>query len=317
MLLSWAAAANARTIPTGRALRERDLELGIDTQSARARYPRLAESVTWTICEFHHLLIPMGGTENHHGACLDDVRIVGDSVNDLLLRSFVLFGALASSACGPIALDYMDFETYVRPGVSAAHYKSVAILYVGFGEGSTLVQDEDVGLRGEQANNSDEDRMVVTGSETRGADVMLYSNALMTAFDKRGVRLVERARIRDVVREQGLATNRLVDLSDTELLERIGRMLKVDLIVRGTVYSNQGGVQVQPGGFGTLQQYYSGATGLSVRGIDTRTGQVVWMETAFGDRRIAPGQYAKREPLARAQVVNDMVDRMVGRFLGG
>jgi hypothetical protein len=216
-------------------------------------------------------------------------------------------------------LDYMDYESYVRPNVDTTKYKRAAILYVGFGEGTTLVQGEDVGARGQQSNTSDANRMVVTGSELQGADVVLFSNALMSAFDRHGVQLVERARVRDVVREQGLAANRLLDLSDTELVQRVGKMLKVDLIVRGTVVSYQGGVQAGVSGFliPRADVYYSGATGLSVRGIDTRTGQVVWMETAFADTRIPPTSIRQGERVSTAQVVNTMVEQMVDRFYQG
>lgn len=227
--------------------------------------------------------------------------------------------SLGLAACSPIRLDYMDYEAYVRPNVDTTQYKRAAILYVGFGQGTTLTQDEDIGSRGQQANKSDESRMMVTGSELQGADVVLFSNALMSAFDSHGVQLVERARIRDVVREQGLAANRLLDLSDTELLQRIGRMLKVDLIVRGTIVSHQGGVQAQVSGlfFPRAKVYYSGATGLSVRGIDTRTGQVVWMETAFADTRIPPSDIRGGERVSSSLVVTTMVNQMVDRFYQG
>jgi hypothetical protein len=220
------------------------------------------------------------------------------------------------AGCGPLPLDYMDFEAYVRPDVDTKQYKRAAILYVGFAEGSTLTQGEDVGARGKPADKSDEDRMIVTGSELQGADMLLFSNALITALDRRGVQLVERARIRDVVREQGLAANRLLDLDDTELVQRLGRLLKVDLIVRGSVFTYQGGVQTQRSGFGRAKIYYSGAAGLSVRGIDTRTGQVVWMETALIDRRVTPRDVDGGEPVATSLAINASVERMVARFFG-
>jgi hypothetical protein len=226
---------------------------------------------------------------------------------------------LVLAGCAPLPLNYVDYESYVRPDINPASYRRAAILYVGHQQGSTLTQDEDVGTRGQAVNKKDEDRMIVTGEEARGADIVLFSNALMTALDRRGVQLVERARVRDVVREQGLAANQMLDLDDTELIQRIGRMLKVDLLVRGSVFSYQGGISRTAarglfGGEGDL--YYSGATGLTVRGIDTRTGQVVWMETAFADIRITPDDVEDGERISTALAVDKMVDQMVGRFMG-
>jgi len=237
----------------------------------------------------------------------------------LALASPLLLGIALAAApgCTQISpVDYMDYEAYVRPDINPGVYKRAAILYVGFGNGSTLTQQENVGAKGTESKSSDEDHGVLTGYETSGADVVLFSNALMTALHERDVQLVERNRVRDVAREQGLAANRMLDLDDAETVQRIGRLLKVDLIIRGSVIFEDGGtaVYVKRGLFPKTYVYFSKAIGLSIRGIDTRTGQVVWMETAFVNRRFSPNEIARGERASTAAVVGQMVDKMVERF---
>ena len=204
---------------------------------------------------------------------------------------------------------FSDYETYLRPGTNGSAYKRVAVLYVGYSAASASVQS-DMGARQGQAATT-----INAQSEGYAEDYMLYSNALLSSLARRNVTLVERARVNDLVREQGLAQNEMLDLSDLEKVKRLGKLLKADLLVKGALFVNTGEFR----SFwydGSYNYYYAGATGLTISAIDTRTGQVVWVDSALLDRRIPPETLDKDKTISKATIIGEMVDKMVDRFFG-
>lgn len=213
-------------------------------------------------------------------------------------------GALAAGGCGPQPYKFADYESFVRPGIDPASYRRAAVLYVGYASGSSVLQKDAAAASVAAQKGS-------LGTEQDAADVVLYSNALINALASRGVQMVERNKVNDLVREQGLIQQELLDLSDLEKIRRLGKLLKVDLLVRGTLIAERGGWSMTP----NLELYYIGLTGLSVTGVDTRTGQVVWVDTMYLAQRITPRLLAKQPEMTSTSNVIAIVDEMVARFL--
>jgi hypothetical protein len=230
----------------------------------------------------------------------------------LVLLAAAAVAALASGGCNPRPYRYADFESFVRPGISPAAYKRAAVLYIGYTSGSSALQND------ASAGGVAADKDVQMGTEHHAADVVMYSNALVNALSRRGVTIVERNKVNDLVREQGLIQQELIDLSDVEKIRRIGKLLKVDLLVRGSVIAESGGWAFTPRGpLRPPKLYYVALTGLSVTGIDTRTGQVVWIDTMYLAQRITPRQVDRKPELTNTTAVNEIVDEMVMRFMPG
>ncbi len=220
------------------------------------------------------------------------------------LLMLLLTGCFGTAGMDPY--HFSDFETYLRPGTHGTSYKRIAVLYVGYTSASGSVQSDMGAYQGQPGNTSAQ-------SEGYADDYMLYSNALLSSLAKRNVTLVERAQINDLVREQGLAQNEMLDLSDIEKVKRLGKLLKADLLVKGSLFVNTGAFR----SFwynGAYNFYYAGATGLTVSAIDTATGQVVWVDSALIDRRIPPDEMDKDKTISKATIVGEMVDQMVDRF---
>ena len=224
----------------------------------------------------------------------------------LRVLALAALAAALLAGCAPQPYRFADYESFVRPGIDPGSYKRAAVLYIGYASGSSVVQ-KDAAAGGPQQQAAD------LGTEQNAADVVLYSNALINALARRGVTMVERNKVNDLVREQGLIQQELLDLSDVEKIRRLGKLLKVDLPIRGTVIAERGGWTMSP----NLQLYYVALTGLSVTGVDTRTGQVVWVDTMYLAQRITPRQIAKQPELTSTSAVNAIVDEMVARFLPG
>jgi hypothetical protein len=214
--------------------------------------------------------------------------------------------AVIALGCGPQPYRYKDYESFVRPGIVPASYKRAAVLYVGYAFGSSALQ-KDIAATSAKAQQDNMD----TGHSAE--DVALYSNALINALAARGVLMIERNKINDLVREQGLIQQELLDLSDVEKVRRLGKLLKVDLLVRGTLIAERGGWYVTP----KLEPYYVALTGLSVTGVDTRTGQVVWVDTTYLAQRIPPRQLRNRPDQGSTSSVMEIIDEMVARFMSG
>lgn len=220
--------------------------------------------------------------------------------------------ALSWGGCSPRPYKFTDFESFVRPGISPSEYKRAAVLYIGYSSGSSKLQQDATtgGKKGEKA--------VEMGIEPEAEDVVIYSNALVNALSRRSVTVVERNKVNDLIREQGLIQQELVDLSDVDKIRRLGKLLKVDLLVRGSVIVEDGGWRLTPPKlFIPPKLYYSVLTGLSVTGIDTRTGQVVWIDTMYLAQRITPRQLASHPELTNTSAINAIVDEMVTRFIPG
>ncbi len=237
-----------------------------------------------------------------------------------LLFSFL---TLCPLGCGPKTYSFADYETYLRPELNTDVYKRVAVLYVGYTYTSKIVQKDRGNQKGGGAGDND---ATASDTEAYAQDVLLFSNALATAFSKRGVTLVERNRVNDLVREQGLGLNELMDLSDKGKVQRLGKLLKADLIVKGDLFIDTGAYWVTDGGFLANiipglggKQYFLGSTGLTVSAIDTTTGQVVWVDTMRVDRYINPKdmkRVAKSNKVSKAAMVSKMVNAMVSRLYG-
>jgi len=216
------------------------------------------------------------------------------------------FAALVACSCTPQPYRFTDHESFVRPGIAPATYKRAAVLYIGYAFGSSALQKDVAATDADAQMNRME-------SDNRAADVALYSNALINALASRGVQMIERNKINDLVREQGLIQQELVDLSDVDKIKHLGKLLKVDLLVRGTLVAEQGGWYVTP----KNAPYYVALTGLSVTGVDTRTGQVVWVDTMYLAQRITTQQLRSQPAQSGTLSVMQIIDEMVARFLAG
>ncbi|MBN2340557.1 MAG: hypothetical protein JXX29_14495 [Deltaproteobacteria bacterium] len=217
----------------------------------------------------------------------------------------------AVSGCGPQAYSFTDSEWYIRPGVSGSTYKRAAILYMGYTSGSSVYQGD------MSATDESGDAQTSVSDGNLATDRVLYSNALINALARRGVTVVERNRINELVREQGLLQKELVDLSDIEKIQRLGKLLKVDLLLRGSITSEKGGWDVKVTRLGKAYPYYAAMNGLSLTGIDTRTGEVVWVHTSYMAQRIPPNRVAKQQNGTSTAAMNQMVDAMVEQFWRG
>lgn len=215
---------------------------------------------------------------------------------------------LAAIACAAVAglsgcasgYYYFDSEHYIRDGFDARNYKTAAILYFGYTEASTVVEHDQTDVK---------DVTTRSGS-LREQDVIMFSNALISELSKAGITIVERNRVNDLVREQGLIVNELVDLSDIEKVRRVGKLLKADLLIKGSVFTLLGGFRISK----HEKVYHVILLGLAVRAIDSRTGQIVWSDVATVASRRVPDEIASDESVVSDYtVVREMVHKMVSR----
>ncbi len=221
-------------------------------------------------------------------------------------RSVALVVAALSCALGTALIGcatsyyYIDSESYVRPSVGAGKYKTAAILYFGYTEATTVVS----------ADVADVTDVSTRSSGLKEQDVILFSNALIDELSQSGITLVERNRVADLVREQGLIENEFVDLSDLEKVRRIGKLLKADLLIKGSVFTMLGGYRITPG----EDVYHVILVGLAVRAIDSKTGQIVWSDVSTVAARRAPDDLEDTAVVSDYTVIRDMVGQMVRRF---
>ena len=75
----------------------------------------------------------------------------------------------------------------------------------------------------------------------------LFQQALTIAFLEKGIQVIEREKIVDIVREQQMVNKNFSDLSDIEKARRLGRVMDVDLIVCGGVVGNSHRYEYHPG----------------------------------------------------------------------
>ncbi|MBW2458222.1 MAG: hypothetical protein JRI68_27200 [Deltaproteobacteria bacterium] len=201
---------------------------------------------------------------------------------------------------------FYDEDAYLTADVDPNQYKRIAIVYVGKTSSSQVVQADKGEAGQKEAKEAASDASSVTS-----VDTLLYSNALAAAFAKRGVSLVERNQINALVREQQLAANELMDLSDKEKVQRLGKLLKADLLVQGSVFVEKGGYRTSKGG---NMPFFSDTTGLTVSAIDATTGQVVWLNTTMAKRYVSSTDI-RDDPASKQVSTATMIDEMVDRVL--
>lgn len=209
----------------------------------------------------------------------------------------------------PITKSYsfFDGETFVRSQIDATKYRRIAVLYVGLSYSSQSVES-DQGGTGQEEGASGRDASAVAK-----IDRLLYSNALSTAFAKRGAQLVERNKINSLVYEQRLANNELMDLSDKEKAQRLGMLLKADLLIQGTVFVEEGGFRTSAN---RGSPFFSDTTGMTVHAIDAATGEVVWLNTTMA-RRYVSSQDLLKDPskqVSEATMIGELAEKMVSTF---
>ena len=219
----------------------------------------------------------------------------------MLAVSAILAGA-AVIGCAE-SYYYIDSESYVRPSLDTGKYETAAILYFGYTEATTVVAPD----------TADVTDVATRSTGLKEQDVILFSNALIDELSRAGITLVERNRVADLVREQGLIENEFVDLSDLEKVQRLGKLLKADLLIKGSVFNLAGGYRITRG----EDVYHVILVGLAVRAIDSRTGQIVWSDVTMVATRHAP-EFLEDDRLKVSDytVVRDMVGKMVRRFTG-
>jgi hypothetical protein len=203
--------------------------------------------------------------------------------------------------------EFYDGDTYLKPGIELGKYKRVAVLYVGKTFSSQVVQ-KDKGDKKEQDEGADV-------SQVTSVDTLLYSNALAAAFSAKGASLVERNQINALVLEQRLAANELMDLSDKEKAQRLGKLLKADLLVQGSVFIEKGGYRTPDNG---NKPFFSDTTGMTVSAIDATTGEVVWLNTTIANRYVSSDDIDAdpQRQLSHATMIRAMVDRVIATFYG-
>jgi hypothetical protein len=210
---------------------------------------------------------------------------------------------------GVASYRFFDEDAYLLASVDPAAYKRIAIVYVGKTFSSQVVQKDEGKGAEKEAKEAASDASSVTS-----VDTLLYSNALAAGFSKRGASLVERNQINALVLEQRLASRELMDLSDKEKAQRLGKLLKADLLVQGSVFVEKGGYRTSEGG--TLP-FFSDTTGLTVSAIDTATGQVVWLNTTMAKRYISSldmRDSPTAQQISHATMIDEMVDRVLKSF---
>lgn len=210
--------------------------------------------------------------------------------------------ALMAQACSPRGYRFADSERYLRePGVGKK-YKTAAVLYVGYTSASPMLQAEG----GHLSDSS------IPASAIDAEDVVRYSNALIDALSRSGINIVERTRVNELVREQGLVNNELVDLSDLEKVQRLGKLLKADLLIKGSVFTEWGGFRFTS----KAKVYHVILTGLAVRAVDANTGQIVWSDVTIVASRSVPRQIEENQQISDYSVINEMVAKMVQGLFG-
>ena len=148
---------------------------------------------------------------------------------------------------------------------------------------------------------------------TMGLGNPLFHEALNVTLMQRGIDVVEREKIAPLVREQVMADQRFLELSDREKAFRLGKLLNADLILYGealgsaqryeyvpawytwifplpiygavfadgvaqrrTTEINKTGVVKDFGGF-WFSLYSHRSAGATLRAVDTKTGEIVWV----------------------------------------
>ncbi len=222
---------------------------------------------------------------------------------------FIAIVLWASWGCSPTSYAVRDYEGYKRPGTDVYKYKRVAVLYVGGTYSSSGVQ-QDQGSTNKQAQEG----ALATSSQTESyaVDCVVCSNALLSAFSRRGVEVVERNRVNDLIREQGIVNQELTSDTDLKQLEKLGKILRADLLIKGSLFAVEGGFQsASPT---NPEEFFCALRGLTLTAIDTRTGELVWIETHMLARRVAPDDLEDEGVVSNEAAIRELVEEMVARF---
>ncbi len=136
------------------------------------------------------------------------------------------------------------------------------------------------------------------GEQTRQPN-KLFTEQLIVSLQQRGIDVAERQKVEAVLVDSALIESGQADVTEAERAKRLGRLLKVDLIVYGDAIVNQTHyvflkraffnndaqrlmLQTQANETGVVKRegypvvaYHT--VGLSVRAVDTATGEIVWV----------------------------------------
>lgn len=131
----------------------------------------------------------------------------------------------------------------------------------------------------------------------------LFSEQLIVSLQKRGIDVAERQKVESLLVDAEMVTEGLANLTETERAKRLGKLLKADVIIYADAFvnysqyryfarpifnnetkrwqlekeANENGI-VRRQGFPVLANH---AIGLSMRGVDSATGEIVWVGYRF------------------------------------
>jgi hypothetical protein len=170
------------------------------------------------------------------------------------------------------------------------------------------------------------------GEQTKQSN-KLFTEQLIVSLQQRGIDVAERQKVEALLVDSEMVEAGHADLSETERAKRLGRLLKVDLIIYGDAIVNtthftylrraffnsdaeRARLQqeaneyhvVKRHGYPVLAQH---AIGLSIRAVDTATGEIVWV----GYRSLAAARMVdedRPETLTNFAVIQEVCDSMMG-----
>ncbi|MCP4249676.1 MAG: hypothetical protein GY778_21760 [bacterium] len=169
------------------------------------------------------------------------------------------------------------------------------------------------------------------GDQTRQPN-KLFTEQLIVSLQQRGIDVAERQKVEALLVDSEMVESGEADLTEMERAKRLGRLLKVDVLVYGdaiinetnyTYFSklffnnnaerwqlqkeaNESGV-VKQKGYPVLAQH---SIGLSIRAVDTATGEIV----SVGYHSLASARWAKEDDpqtLTNFSVIRDVCDAMM------
>jgi len=175
----------------------------------------------------------------------------------------------------------------------------------------------------------------LSGTSTKDRN-KLFSEQLIVSLQKQGVDVAERQKVEALLVDAEMIKRGLADLSETQRAQRLGRLLKVDVIIyadafvnhtyyqylnRAVLNSESRRVQLQreanENGVVKSEGYpiiASHAVGLSMRGVDTATGEIVWVGYRF-KATATKVKDDKPETITNFDIVRGVCDEIVADLL--
>ncbi|MBN2561451.1 MAG: hypothetical protein JXQ75_11035 [Phycisphaerae bacterium] len=172
------------------------------------------------------------------------------------------------------------------------------------------------------------------GSQTKERN-KLFAEQLIVSLQKRGIDVAERQKVESLLVDAVLIERGLADLTETERAKRLGRLLKTDVFIYADAIVNHSfyaygkrafgndaerfRLQQQANETGTIdRQGYpvlaNHAIGLSMRAVDTATGEIVWVGYRFmGSAN--PVDDDRPETLTNFDVVRRVCDEIIDDVL--